>query len=428
MRIIKANYAVLTNNKFALFLVPLFAVFIVDGSVGYAFPIIVESRVNSNIIVGLIMAFSSLVGIVCDFLFPELLKKTTWKQQLLLGVIVASLFPIFTFWGRENGQVWPFLFASAVWGIYFELLAFAQQNYVVAEDKMINYSRDWAVIFIIIELTKIAGPIIGATMLIQDTATISGYTLALLALAIFITLLLTVRKRKSTITLVADPINSLDQKANRLSAGLSVIREFKFWGTLGKVVFPVIVVGVVAELIEATFWTFGGLYAEEIGLVHGTEWLIIGMYQIPLLLGALVLSRLNITQRKKRISQIALVMGGLALSTLYFTQAVAPTLLIIFVAGLMISFVAPLNEAVYSDLLSRLGKNKMHLLGLAKANSSLAYIVGPIALGILSDASNYRSAFAAVGLITVVLSAGLLIFTPRKLRLPQTEIKALAES
>ena len=91
--------------------------------------------------------------------------------------------------------------------------------------------------------------------------------------------------------------------------------------------------------------------------------------------------------------------------------------------GLTTAVAFPMTEAVYSDVIARMGHEKKHLMGLTSSMGSLAYIIGPITAGLLSSKWREGGAMAVVGVMALVLGAWLLAVTPKKLKLPQNEIK-----
>jgi MFS family permease len=113
-----------------------------------------------------------------------------------------------------------------------------------------------------------------------------------------------------------------------------------------------------------------------------------------------------------------MIFAGLILMPIYyFSNNWIPVAILIFLASFFLSFAGPLNEAVYSDLIKRSGKYKDDLLGLSKANSSLAYIVTPVAVGILADNLSYSIVFSIIGTLTAIIGFILFVFAPKKLHL-----------
>ena len=83
----------------------------------------------------------------------------------------------------------------------------------------------------------------------------------------------------------------------------------------------------------------------------------------------------------------------------------------------------PLLEGVYTDFLSRMGSERTDLIGLTGSVINISYIVWPVIAGLIASKVGERITFFWLGVVVVVASVVLLLVTPRKLKLPQTEIK-----
>lgn len=63
------------------------------------------------------------------------------------------------------------------------------------------------------------------------------------------------------------------------------------------------------------------------------------------------------------------------------------------------------------------------MVGLSGSTLSVAYIVGPIIAGLISQFVGEKNTFVVMGIVLTLVSLCLLVVTPKKLRLPQAEIK-----
>jgi predicted MFS family arabinose efflux permease len=213
---------------------------------------------------------------------------------------------------------------------------------------------------------------------------------------------------------------------SRIKQSLALLKEFSIWRILSERIWPVMLSGVMITFIIASFWTIGGLYGLSLLGDTGSDWIILVMFGIPMMIGSAILSKLHIQNHKKKYIQVTLFLAGLSLISLFFFHQSLPLILVaIFSCGFFLSIAAPLNEAVYSDLLERSGKSKMHLLGIAKSNFSFAYIVAPLATGWLADVVGYAQTFVIVGIMAIVVSGFLFLATPTKLKLPQRRLAKL---
>lgn len=404
----------ISRSPLNIFFVTFFMIIIADGTMSYVFPIIVEESLNSNTLMGIIMALSSITGLICDFVFPSLISRKNWKQLLIASVFMALLFPIFSYFGEVFNILGFFVLASIAWGVYYEFLAFSQQNYIIESNKAKNFSKDWGLLAVLISIMEVIAPILGSTLLVAGGL---SYPMAVLIILSVTLAILMLQETKSEADI---EIKSVSRELVKL------IKEFKMWDLLYGRVWQVLLVSFVLQSVFATYWTFGGLFGQQLVGEEGMDWIVIVLYAIPSLIASLLLSKFMIKKNKKKLTQIFLISGGLLLALLVFTrESVYLTGLLILLSSLMFAFAYPLNNAVFSDLGARLGKEKNHLFGMMNAIGSLAFIVIPITLGILSDSYGYIYAFAFTGAFSMFSGIVLIIKTPRKIRLPLKEIHSM---
>jgi MFS family permease len=331
--------------------------------------------------------------------------------------LYSTLFPVITNMGVLFSSAILFLIASAVWGVYFEFLSFTQQEFIVTNESRENYSRDWSTISIFWGIGMLVGPIIGSLLIHENLLNSTVIIVTLQLVALLFVYLLTKRVKKKNI----------EQK--EIKEHVSIVTEFRYWLILLKKIWPVILVGLTWEFVSATFWTIGGLYGETLLGDFGLDWMVMFMFILPILPGALILGKLKIVTKKKYWSEITLMLGGLLLALIYFTGGnILAVLVLILLAGFFLALSWPLNEAVYSDLIERSGDNQLHLTSITRANVSIGYTLGPILAGFLSDSVGYGNTLAIFGTGTAIVAFILLFVTPRKLRLPQKELKHVTDS
>lgn len=397
-----------------IFFLSFFLIIIADGTMSYVFPIVVEDSLSSNTLMGIIMALSSITGLICDFIFPSLISRKNWKQLLIACVLMALLFPVLSSFGELFNLVGFFVLASIVWGVYYEFLAFSQQNYIIESNKGKNFSKDWGLLAVLISMMEVIAPILGSTLLVAGGLAYPVAVLLMLSVALVILMLQETKSEEDI------EIKSVSRELVKL------IKEFRMWDLLYGKVWQVLLVSFVLQSVFATYWTFGGLFGQQLVGEDGMDWIVIVLYAIPSLIASLLLTKFMIKKNKKKLTQIFLIFGGLILTMLIFArESVYLTGLLILLSSLMFAFAYPLNNAVFSDLGARLGKEKNHLFGMMNAIGSLAFIVIPIALGILSDSYGYIYVFAFTGAFSMIAGIVLIIKTPRKIRLPQKEIQSM---
>ena len=336
--------------------------------------------------------------------------------MLIIAILLAIFFPISTYLGSSAKYVNLFIIGTIIWGIYYEFLSFSQQSFIISEDSSGEYTKDWGIIYAIGQITAILGPIIGSFLLgidlLVSNFSINFIQVLSLILAAFVIWQL--------------PYRPLISEQIEIKSLFTVRKEVNYWRILSFKIWPLILTNILVISVTATYWTLGGLLGQELVGKYNLDWLVMVLYFAPLVLGSLILVKVPVMNGKKRLSNISLLIGGIILSSIFFFQTMQIAVFIVIVlSSFALSFAGPLNEAVYSDLLDRMGKSRLHLIGLSKATVSVAFIIAPLATGILADKIGYYATFSFLGIIVAIIALLLLVLTPKKLKLPQTELKVL---
>lgn len=153
----KIKTILLKNNK-QLMLVLVFAVVIMfwaifDSVMQYITPLLIQEQGFSNTAIGLIIGFSSVAGAAFDFFIYKIFKNTDFRRIILVMFAICFFYPLLLW---QTKSVWMFLFAMAVWGIYYDLYGFGAFNFVAKYIKR----KDSASSFGLIQIFKSAGNII----------------------------------------------------------------------------------------------------------------------------------------------------------------------------------------------------------------------------------------------------------------------------
>jgi MFS family permease len=204
----------------------------------------------------------------------------------------------------------------------------------------------------------------------------------------------------------------------RIEANISLVKELKYWKHLIKNLWPIVLISFILGLIHASFWTIGAALSEN--LVSENNFLAslyVPFFMLPTLIMGFILIKANINTNKKMLSIIFLIISGFFLILMGVNHDINWQLLCVLIIGVMQALAWPLSDAVYSDLASRMGNEKKHLMGLSNSTFSVAYIIGPVVAGLFSSLFGEYFAFSLIGLIVLIVSIILLIFTPKKLKL-----------
>lgn len=146
-------------------------------------------------------------------------------------------------------------------------------------------------------------------------------------------------------------------------------------------------------------------------------------YTLPMVFVGVIVARWGIYKGKKKMAEIFMLISGLLLVMIGPSDSVMVALIVSLLVGTMLSVSWPLTDAVYSDIVSRMGSEGKHMVGLSGSTLSVAYIVGPIVAGLISQFVGEKNTFVVMGVMMVLVSIILLVVTPKKMKLPQTEIK-----
>ncbi len=203
---------------------------------------------------------------------------------------------------------------------------------------------------------------------------------------------------------------------------LSLKKEMSHWWVLSGRVWPMLLVTLMLGLVDATFWTTGTVLTESLAQKNWWGGLFLPMYTLPSLFVGVFVMRWGIYQGKKRWAEKFMFLGGIFLMLLFWEGSIFYELMIVLLASVMLSVSYPLVDAVYSDIVFRMGRERKHLVGLSSSMVSVAYIIGPIISGLIASRVGERMTFVAMGGAMSLVALFLLTITPKKLKLPQTEI------
>ncbi len=390
----------------------LFFVLLADAILSDWVPVYMQNVLGGPLLMGLVMAFSSLIGLGADFLFPQLLSGTMVKKLVVMAILAGLAFCLILYWstffGGEAGWVLlvMLLVAMAVWGVYYEFLGFASQQFVAETAPPHQRASVWAVMGVFKNLAYFLGPIMGGVLASGGDRTVL-LTAGLISLAAYILLLFFKVKSRQ----VAIEVNQVNLKS-----------EASHWGVLMRRVWPMLLISLMLGLVDATFWTTGTVFTENLAQQGWWGGLFLPMYTLPSLFVGVFVMRWGIYQKKKKWAEIFMLLGGVFLMLLYRGGSIYYILLMVFLSSAMLSVSYPLIDAVYSDIVFRMGRERKHMVGLSSSMISLAYIIGPILAGGVASAVGERMTFVVMGAAMTLIAVFLLLVTPKKLKLPQAEI------
>ncbi len=396
-------------SKILLFSVALFFLRIADGIISFWAPSQIQEALGNSTWMGIVISFQSVIGFLADLFLPGLIRNARVKT-LLVWAIILSAATSFAFIGSQYAPfVLLFLIAMAIWGIYYELLHFAQYQFMGASVSPHLRSSAWGILNIFTSISYFFGPLIAAVVLVKGLVVTEVVFMSFLIIGLFLLVSLKVVKD-------VDGENWGEGHVNAKS-------ELKHWLTLAKVIWPIITINLLLGFIDSTFWTTGAVWTEKLAGESFWGGLFLPFYQLPAIFLGLIIAKWGIYKGKKILAEKFLILAGIFLMLFAVSSNIIWILAMVLAASTAVAICYPLVEGVYTDLVSRMGRDKEDMVGLSGSTLNLAYIIGPPIAGILASQIGERLSFSYLGLLVILVSLGLLFVTPKKLRLPQNEIE-----
>lgn len=394
--------------KLFLFSLTLFLLRIADGIISFWAPNQIQSVLNNSLYMGLIISFQSIVGLLADLIFPRLLRTTKARYLVLGAILVSASTSLFLFSTTIQPFILIILLTMALWGIYYELIGFANYQFIGSVIPAHMRSGAWAVNGVFINLAYFIGPLVAAPLLLLGN--LQTEILILSFLLVSLVFLFVNRSHH-------DGEVQIDLK------DVNPWAELKHWFTLSKHIWPVIIISILLGFIDSTFWTTGAVWTEKLSEVTSWGTLFLPLYQLPAIFLGFIIARMGIYQGKKILCEKFLILAGLFLAALAVSSMVFWQLAMVFLSATALAVCYPLIEGVNSDLVARMRSEKNDIIGLTSSVINLSYIIWPPIAGLIALKVGERLTFSVVGVFAVLVGTFLLFVTPKKLRLPQEEIK-----
>lgn len=388
----------------------LFFVYLGDAILSDWVPAFMQVALGGSLFMGLVMSFSSMVGFVTDLIFPQLLRKYKARRLILLAIGANLIFSGILIWTTSWSWLVLFLLGMAVWGIYYELLWFGSAQFVSDSVPLVSRSGVWAVISVFKSLAYFLGPILGSWLAISRGNLAVVITAAAVVCIGYLIWVFTSGKER------------VHEHSIQPMEKFNIREELGYWKVLFGHVWPVLLISLMMGLIDATYWTTGTVLSDSMAKDSVLGGLFLPIYMLPPIFMGVILAKWGVYKGKKKIAEVFLLFSGVFLTCLGFKESLYVMLLLSFLIGISLSIAWPMVDAVYSDILARMGKERKHMIGLSSSTVSVAYIAGPVTAGFIASLVGERMTFAVVGVLVVLVAIILLFVTPKKLRLPQVEM------
>ncbi|HKB88535.1 MAG TPA: MFS transporter [Patescibacteria group bacterium] len=398
-------------QKIFIFSLILFFIRLADSIISFWAPNQIQESLGNPIIMGAIIGLQSVVGLLADLVFPKIFRTITARRLAFFAIVISALTSLSLTAGFYLPYVAVFVITMILWGIYYELINFANFQFMGSAVPTHIRTAAWGFTGIFLSLAYFLGPFIASAALLHGIFITQG-SIIIFLLAAFVLLSLT---KKTHEAVAFQPVDFSD---------LNPLSEFKHWLTLSEYIWPIIIISLVLGFIDSTFYTIGSVWTEK--LAHINPWGIwfLPLYLLPSICLGIPLSQWQIESGKKKLSEKFMALAGIILAGIAFSDSLPWQLTIVCLSSSALAICYPLLNGVYCDMIARMGREKKDMIGLTNSVTNLSYIVWPIFAGLLTSRVGERLTFAWVGIGVFVVAVILLFITPKKLKLPQEEIKS----
>jgi predicted MFS family arabinose efflux permease len=398
-----------TRYLYLLFILVLAIVNTADATMGYMAPIYIERIAGNSTEMGLILASSSIAGIICDFLFAKLFPNKRSGFFLTILFSLVFFFPLAFFLFRSIPAA---IFGMVMWGIYFEGMVFANFHAIHERVHPADHGWAWGSAAILRNIAWVIGPLLATVLIAIDDSlplrvAIGIYALGLVTAGLYVWL-------------------SSGKKRHEHQAHQVIARSFgtelAIWRKYGRAIWPLLGLNILFFVIESAFFSVGPLLGEQLKMHHPLGGSFVSMYSIPGLIVGFLVMKLSKPFGKKRLAYSAAILGGLGLMAVGIADSVGMILACSFIAAIGLCLLQPALAAVFEDFVARSGETGNDLIGLTAMSGSFAYIIGPILNGALNDQFGEQAVFGIWGAILVIYSIVLFFIVKRKIKLPQAQV------
>jgi len=95
-------------GKVSFFSAVLFLTLLADAILSYWIPNFLEGVYQNSAVAGLVISFSSLVGLLADLILPQVVKRVTVRKLIIIALVIALVFTV----NLYLATLWPFVFLT----------------------------------------------------------------------------------------------------------------------------------------------------------------------------------------------------------------------------------------------------------------------------------------------------------------------------
>jgi len=390
----------------------IFFLALADAVMSYMAPVLVEKTLNDPVLVGLVLSISSFLGMALDLLIAERFAHKSFKFFLTKALFFAVLFPISFLIFPAKFQF--FVISMFIWSVYYEFIGYSKYNFVHKYVHLKDHTNAWSTLVTFGSLAYMIGPGI-AVLLIQKFTDLPLYAaIVLIAFSSILYFLLerSTSKKRTERTLVINEKRSL-------------LKELGILKTLIRRLWILVLFSLTTTLMDVLMWTIGVLYTEELRKTSFMgDWLLV-VYGLPALFTGLLASKLKTDIGKKKTAFTVAASAGLCLVFSGLSTNVSLILVFVFLMSAFYGISVILIDSAFQDYVARANVVGNDIVSILQFAHNVSYSFGPILLGVAAKYLGFGRTFQLVGVIVVVVSALSFLLIPRKIKMPQNEIRSV---
>ncbi|MBU0978605.1 MAG: MFS transporter [Patescibacteria group bacterium] len=389
----------------------LFFICLADTLMAYVTPLVLNEYFGHMLVVGLVMSCSSVVGLSTDWLISRKLPNTNYRFFIKWLILIGVWFPII-FWIFPTLAV-GYLVAMMVWGVYYEMINFASFDFVNRSVQPSEHAFTWSILDVFKAMALLSTPIVAGLLFEIDQNLVFLLSLACFGLASFI-----FSTNKSS------EIQPLPK--SQLSPQRSQSEEVQIWWQMLKKIWPIYIFFFSMIMLDAAIWVAGPMLSEQIRLFSQAGSFVIPAYVLPTLLAPVIISRFGKIFKRTRVIFLMAIIGAIVLGVGSFIVGVSAWIIpIILLASLFIAIDFPEVGGIFEDFYDRVDEFGNDLTGLRNSAVSLAYIFGPVSVGLLAEVLNYAHILTVFAGLLFVSGIIALLFTPNRIRMPKAKLVSI---
>ncbi|MCX6727142.1 MAG: MFS transporter, partial [Candidatus Shapirobacteria bacterium] len=317
---------------------------IFDGLLSFFIPIYVVGLGFTKTELGLIIAFQSITGAVFDFLISKYLKKYHYLTIFFIFFFLSLIFPLILWYSKTTLLL---LFAMTVWGLYYDLLAFAVFDFSSRHSLKNEHCQNIGAIGVFKSAGYLIAPLIGSLLVINSVVSFGNILYSYIFLFI------------SGILFIVFYANSADHRTitfPRKYHHQNAVSEITLWFQVGRILIPVLLFNLLLSSFDYIFWTLGPL------LPNGGYFMF--AYVLPVIIIGWSSEIITRKLGKKVTAYASFLLGSLVLTLFFWVNDPYLILLVIFFASLFSSLAWPSLKGAYVDYLVESPAFKQEIEGL----------------------------------------------------------------